>query len=89
MDRVTFDFEKDLMIIENDEGTEEKYVPMLKRNREMIMLVPQSISIEDIPEMKEAWEDFTSGNIDEKELFEKSMEAIMDEVKSRNHEDLN
>lgn len=88
MDRIIFDFETETFTVENDEGTLEHKLPGLKKSRERI-LADAGIMIMDASEMKELFREYQEGIIDQDEFFEKIMESVLDQVKSRYHDSLN
>ncbi|MDO4520322.1 MAG: hypothetical protein Q4D59_00165 [Erysipelotrichaceae bacterium] len=88
MDRITFDFENDLFIAENDEGKLEQKIPGLSRSRQRI-LADAGILIMDASGMGDLLRQLQDGTLDQEEFCEELMEKILDHVKSQYHDSLN
>ncbi len=88
MDRITFDFENDLFIAENNEGKLEQKIPGLSRSRQRI-LADAGILIMDASGMGDLLRQLQDGTLDQEEFCEELMEKILDHVKSQYHDSLN
>ena len=88
MDRITFDFENDLFIAENDEGKLEQKIPGLSKSRQRI-LADAGILIMDASGMGDLLRQLQDGTLDQEEFCEELMEKILDHVKSQYHDSLN
>ena len=88
MDRITFDFENDLFIAENDEGKLEQKIPGLSSSRQRI-LADAGILIMDASGMGDLLRQLQDGTLDQEEFCEELMEKILDHVKSQYHDSLN
>ena len=88
MDRITFDFENDLFIAENDEGKLEQKIPGLSRSRQRI-LADAGILIMDASGMGDLLRQLQDGTLDQEEFCEELMEKILDHGKSQYHDSLN
>ncbi|MCR5796052.1 MAG: hypothetical protein K6G61_11985 [Solobacterium sp.] len=88
MDRITFDFEKDIYIME-DNGREHKgFLPGLHDKKQSILLSAGIIQL-DLSEIQELFEEFNEGMIDQDELLEKTKGIFEDSLKSVFHDNLN
>lgn len=88
MDKITFDFEKELFCVENDEVKFEQYIPGLKDSKNRI-LADAGIMMMDAAGMSEVIRSFQEGNLDQDEFIEKILETVLDHVKSQYHDALN